>query len=565
MIRIRYHAAALLLATMTASLIVVDADLSWAQSAPASPRHSQADLLNLPQPDLAGIDPPARKQIQSAQAALEAAIAQPVVARIQQAKVVGSLGQIYQAYGFDDAALACYTNAARLDSRSFRWTYYQGYLHQKSGDVELAVRDYQRALTIDPDNGPALVRLGMLQLTLDRPDAARQYFTKAMAQRNSPAAAYAGLGKVAFIERQYSLAIRSFNQALARDPKASSIHYQLAMAYRGLGDLAHMQEQLQARGNVDPTIKDSLLDEIDALKQGTFSLLERGGAAMRDSHFTQAVDIYRRLVTLDPSDPLAYKYLGMALAQSGQRGEALKQYARALQLDPANPAVHYNIGVLLIQDHNEEQAIAQFQKALQLDPGLTAAHFQLANLFMRKGRDADAEREYGMVISLEPQNGFARLMQAMAALHSGAYNRARTLLDQAALALPHDADIANALARVLAAAPDPAVRDQSRALRIVQSLVSNQQGDPLEVGITLAMALAAAGRFHEAAACQQAIIAQLEARRQYDLARLLRRNLVRYQQGQTCRVPWASDDPIFTPVPSTAQLSMEPKTMAAGP
>ena len=61
------------------------------------------------------------------------------------------------------------------------------------------------------------------------------------------------------------------------------------------------------------------------------------------------------------------------------------------------------------------------------------------------------------------------------------------------------------------------------------------------------------------------IIKQLEASRQYDLARPLRQDLARYQQGETCLVPWVSDDPIFTPDPSKAQHSTEAKTMEANP
>lgn len=564
MIKARHQIAPVLLAVIAAS-IVVYSNSSASQIALAPARDGQVELVEIPQPELTGVDPPVQEQIRAAQAALAATKAQPHASRGRLAEAYGSLGQIYQAYGFEAAALACYSNAARLDPQSFRWSYYQGYLHQKNGDAEMAERDYQRALIFDPTNGPALLRLGNLELTLDRLDAAKQDFSREISQRNPSAAALTGLGKVALFEREYSVALKYFSEALAREPKASSIHYQLAMTYRGLGDTVHMQEQLQARGDVEPAIQDPLLNEVDALKHGMFGLLERGSAAMHDNNFAEAIAIYRQMVRLDPSDAIAYKYLGIALAKSGRLDEALKQYAQALQLDPRNPAVHYNIGVLLVQEHKEEQALTHFQQALQLDPGLVAAHFQLANLFMRKRKDADAEREYGIVVSLEPQNGFARLMQAMAAVHSGSYARARTLLDEAAVALPGDADIANALARVLAAAPDPAVRDQSRALGIVETLVNNRQGDPLEVGITLAIALAAVGRFQEAAAYQQAIIGQLEASRQHDLARLLRQNLTRYQQGKTCPIPWTSDDPIFTPVPSTIQLSTEAKTMAMSP
>ncbi len=562
MIKVRHEIVPILFAVL-ASTRVFDATTSVAQNQLLGPTNSQVDLVELAPPDLTGADPQVQEQIRASQAALAATIAQTDASRSRRAEAFGNLGEIYEAYNFDSAALDCYTNASRLDPQSFRWSYYAGYLRQLYGDPETAERDYQHALTLKPNSSPALLRLGALELTLGHPDAAKQYFSRAAAQRIPSAPALVGLGKAALVEHQYSAALKYLTQALARQPQASSIHNQLAMAYRGLGDLNRMQEQMKARGNAEPLIQDPLLDEIEALKQGKLSLLQRGNRAMSESRFADAVNAYRQMVSLDPSNPRAYVDLGNALYWAGIPGEAMKQYAHSLDLNPDNATVHYKIGVLLVEAKHEEQAIAHFQQALKLDPGLVDAHFQLANLFMRKREDADAEREYEIVVSLEPENAFAHLMGAMAAIHAGSYARARTLLEEAAAAFSTDADIANALARLLAAAPDPAVRDPSRGLSIVETLLNNQQSDPLEVGITFAMALAAVGRFHDAAAYQETIIRQLEASRQYDFARLLRPNLARYQQGKTCRVPWASDDPIFTPVPGKVQLSKEAEAMDA--
>jgi len=213
------------------------------------------------------------------------------------------------------------------------------------------------------------------------------------------------------------------------------------------------------------------------------------------------------------------------------------------------------MGILLIQTGKEEEAIEHFQEANSIDPGLVAAHFQLANLLMRKGKDEDASREYATVAELNPQNRFARFMQAMALVHAGLYQQGRKMLEAASVAFPNDPDIANALARLLAAAPDPAVREESRALRIIERLVRNQQGDPFEEGITYAMALAAVGRFKEAAFYQQALIQQVDPAREVALARQLRENLDLYSHQKPCTQPWAPDDPIFHPVPGKLELS----------
>ena len=110
-----------------------------AQEASQRPSDSKVDLVEVPQPDLAGVDPPVQEQIRAAQAALAATLARPDASSVEKARAFGSLGEIYQAYNFDDPALASYQNAAKLEPQSFRWEYYAGYLHQLNGDTDASL------------------------------------------------------------------------------------------------------------------------------------------------------------------------------------------------------------------------------------------------------------------------------------------------------------------------------------------------------------------------------------------------------------------------------------------
>ena len=133
---------------------------------------------------------------------------------------MGAWGEIYQAYGFDDAALACYANAAKLEPRSFGWRM----LRRLSSPTERRHGVSLPRISASSDsatgNASTMLRLGNLELSANHLDSARAWFAKALALRNSsPAAALTGLGKVALIEQKYPAALKYFREALARSRK----------------------------------------------------------------------------------------------------------------------------------------------------------------------------------------------------------------------------------------------------------------------------------------------------------------------------------------------------------
>jgi len=296
---------------------------------------------------------------------------------------------------------------------------------------------------------------------------------------------------------------------------------------------------------------------LEGLKRSEAELFTRGSQRLKAGRLAEAAEDFREMVALDPRDATARMYLGIALARAGDRKAALEQYLEALRLAPNNGGVHYNLGVVLTALGSEAEAIEHFQAAVQSDPQLTQAHFQLANLLMRKGRYGEAAPEYAAVIGMEPRNGFARLMEAMALVRVKAYARARAKLEQALLVLPDDADLATALARLLAACPEASVRDGPRALQLIQQVMKSQKSFDLEQGQTMAMALAVTDHFQEAAQIQSYMVAELEHAQRFDLARLLRANLTLYEHHQPCLTPWTDDDPVFSPVPSHAAESAD--------
>ena len=97
---------------------------------------------------------------------------------------------------------------------------------------------------------------------------------------------------------------------------------------------------------------------------------------------------------------------------------------------------------------------------------------------------------------MEPRNGFARLMEAMALVRLGRYAEARSRLEQGLGALPGDHDLTLALARLLAAAPEAAVRDGGAGAGVAGKDHEGSVPRPRH-GPDAGLALAAAGAYEK--------------------------------------------------------------------
>jgi hypothetical protein len=103
----------------------------------------------------------------------------------------------------------------------------------------------------------------------------------------------------------------------------------------------------------------------------------------------------------------------------------------------------------------------------------------------------------------------------------------------------------NALARILAAAPEASVRDGPRALQMAKALFEATRSP--DVGQTYAMALAEPGDFERAVSLQRETVIAYERMGDASMKPFLQKNLASYEHRQAPREPWPADDPIFKP------------------
>lgn len=483
-------------------------------------------------PDLSGLEAAVAEQIGEMQRLLTAQLAEPGAEPRRVTAAYGDLGQVYLAYGFNDAAADCFRLAALLDDRDYRWPYLWGAAEQAAGRLDAAATAFTHAMDLDPAAVVANVHLGEIRLLQGRPEEAEAVLKKALSAPGLGAAAHSLLGQAALARRDFKAAAEHLEAALAAVPEADRLHYPLAMAYRGLGDRAKAEEHLGRAGKVGLRPPDPLLDAVADFRVGERIALMRGRVAAQAGRYADAATEFRRALAAQPESVEARVNLGSVLALSGERTGAVEQFREALRRDPENATAHFNLASLLAG----EEALAHAEAALAARPQDAEARALRARLLRDAGRLAEALPEYARAVELAPADETARLGEAETLVRLGRFAVARQRLEDGLKQMPASGMLSHALARLLAACPDRSVRDGARALDLALAVWNARPA--AAHAETVAMALAELDRCAEAAQWQRKAIEQ--ARREGRSGDHLDKALKVYDLGAPCRPPAAA-------------------------
>ena len=515
---------------------------------------AERTLLRVVLPDLGGAHASVRAQLREAYDAVTAA------APGGRGEAWGELGKLLMAGDYLDEAERCFRNAQALVPEEFRWPYYLAHLVRSTGRLAEAVEHFERALRLRPDDLAALTWLGQVHIDAGRPGAAEPLLTRARALHPDTPAVLFQLGRAAAARRDYAGAVALFEDALRLDPAAAAIRYPLAMAWRGLGDLQRARSYLEGGGGAGAgggvALPDPLMAAVNTALRSPQVHWDLGLYAGARGDWPEAVGQFREAVRLAPDLPVVRLNLGLALNRTGAARAALGQLAEAVRLDPRLAGAHFAMGTLYERSGRDAEAVERYTLAATHDPGHAEARLRLADTLRRTGRLEASLAPYRRAIELEPDRREARFGEAMALVRLARYPEAVQRLRAAMVLHPGEPAFPLAVARLLAAAPDPRVRDGSEALALAQAVEETLK--TTAVAETMAMALAELGRFAEAVEWQRAAMAGAAAAGRAGAAQRMAANLALYRLGRPCRTPWRDDDPEHRPGPVVEPGLLDP-------
>lgn len=295
------------------------------------------------------------------------------------------------------------------------------------------------------------------------PSSAAKEFEAVLALDPRNTEAYANLGVIAFLQRDYRSASEDFRKALAIDPSLTKTQALLGISRRRLGDpsaralleksfpkLKDKQLRLQvgmelaglydeqgdpgATATVMRTLVDLDPDNVDVLFMAQrfyteladdtlnkLAVLAPGSARMQQAiaeHLVNGGDLkgaiahYRKALQIDARLPGVHFELGQAILQlapgdAAAQAEAQKEFEAAMSGEGDSARTECEFGSIALAQSQMDQAFAHYQRAYQLNPNEVQAQMGLAKLLMMQQKPQDAVKYLRMAVQSDPLNGSA--------------------------------------------------------------------------------------------------------------------------------------------------------------
>lgn len=164
-----------------------------------------------------------------------------------------TLSQVYVRKGSQEKALKLYQDLAKKKPDSPSVLMLTGMLFESMGRVEEAMKQYEGALKLDAEFGPAANNLAWLLIERGE-DPDRALVLAETARRKMPESPFAAdtLGWVYAKKGFHQKAVNLFNEALGQIPNNPTVHYHLGFSLAALGDRDKAKASLEKALSINP-------------------------------------------------------------------------------------------------------------------------------------------------------------------------------------------------------------------------------------------------------------------------------------------------------------------------
>jgi tetratricopeptide (TPR) repeat protein len=196
-----------------------------------------------------------------------------------------------------------------------------GSVYQKMGQFDKAMENFDKAITLDPNDNLAYINRGVI-------------FDKA---------------------GQFDKAIESYGKAVQSNPGDYKAYFNRGLLFDRMGNIPEAIEDFQRATRLnanDPRVHNNL-----GILYSKARMYDRSIAALNNA------------IALEPGNPVTYNNRGLSYTYSGQYNKAIEDFSKAILLDHNYASAYFNRGDAYLRLGNKERAISDFQIACTLGIG----------------------------------------------------------------------------------------------------------------------------------------------------------------------------------------------------
>jgi tetratricopeptide (TPR) repeat protein len=220
---------------------------------------------------------------------------------------------------------------------------------------------------------------------------------------------------------------------------------------------------------------DSEQNDRTARTGNTKQLLAQGVKCMAQGAYVQAIDIFSKLLELDPHDAVAFNNLGAALCRLSRFPEAEENFRSAVKMKPDFVEAHSNLGMVLRWRGYFDDSEKALRQALKLNPRYVDARIGLGMTLAISNRFREATGHFKKALKIRPRDPEVLYGMAQIAGMEGRFDESEKILKRALEVSPKMPAAWAALAGLRKLTPS-----DDAWLRTVEEIVAGSEIPPME-------------------------------------------------------------------------------------
>lgn len=237
---------------------------------------------------------------------------------------------------------------------------------------------FKQIIALNPKVPGVYANLTRVYMGLGKGDEAEKMARREIEVNPNSAAAYNNLGYALQLLVENDEAISALRKAIELDPQLNRAYFNLASAYRSSGMLAGLDGNKELESTQLAKAEETLKIFLIAHPGNKLALVMLVGVAMEAEHYEKAVEYSLALTKIAPADFEAQKNLGVAYLQNGQPAEAVSAFEKAIELKSEDYQSRRFLGIALATSGQTEKSngiltpIASNEPTLYFDLGMAA-------------------------------------------------------------------------------------------------------------------------------------------------------------------------------------------------